>query len=232
MKITVISDDKAIRRGLIEKHSLAILVEKNFTSVLFDMGIDEEVLEHNSKSLSVPLDIVDYVVVSHEHMPHYGGYKYIAQEAPFTEVYIPYGSSESLGRVLFSSGLKPREVVKWTRLENGIHIIGPYYGPPYEQVVVIEHNERLVVVSGCMHPSVQVLREIVNKLQKKLYAVIGGFHLKNAPREVVERAVDVLAELRPEIIVPLHCSGELLVEELRKGDLNVMIGGAGLVLNL
>jgi len=232
MKLTVISDDKAIRKNLIVKHSLSILVEREFTYILFDMGIDEVVLEHNAKLLNASLDIVDYVVVSHEHTSHYGGYKYIAQEAPFTDTYIPFGSSESLGRLLHLSGLKPREVLSWLKLENGVYVAGPYYGPPYEQALVLELDNKLVVVSGCLHPGVEVLKDIALKLQKKIHAVIGGFHLKNAPVEIVEKAVRVLTELRPEVIVPLHCSGEVFAELLEKEGLNVIRGGAGLVLDL
>jgi 7,8-dihydropterin-6-yl-methyl-4-(beta-D-ribofuranosyl)aminobenzene 5'-phosphate synthase len=232
MRITVISDNKTLRRNLVGKHSLAILIEWDFTSIIFDMGIDEEVLEHNSRYLNVSVDIVDYAVVSHEHTPHYGGYRYIAREAPLTEVYIPYGSYESLGRMLLSSGLRPREVVKWTKLGNGIYVAGPYYGPPYEQLLVIEHEKGLVVLSGCLHPGLQVLRDITSRLQKRLYAIIGGFHLKNAPRDTLEKARDLLSELKPQLVVPLHCSGEVLIKELKEKGLNVIDGGAGLVFDL
>jgi 7,8-dihydropterin-6-yl-methyl-4-(beta-D-ribofuranosyl)aminobenzene 5'-phosphate synthase len=232
MKITVISDDKVLRKDLIAKHSLSILVQHEFTYALFDMGVDERVLEHNARVLEVPLDLVDYVIVSHEHTPHYGGYKYISQEAPFTDVYIPYGSMESLGRLLLASGLKPREVVKWTSIEKDVYLATPYYGPPYEQFLVIRHEKGLVVFSGCLHPGVEVIRDIVNKAQSKIYAVIGGFHLKNAPLEVVEGAISALRELKPELIIPLHCSGEAFVDKLEKIGLHVITGGAGLVLEI
>ncbi len=232
MKITIISDDRALRGDLIAKHSLSILVQHEFTYVLFDMGIDERVLEHNARALEIPLDLVDYVIVSHEHTPHYGGYKHVSQEAPFTDVYIPYGSMESLGRLLLASGLKPREVVKWTSIERDVYLATPYYGPPYEQFLVIEHEKGLVVFSGCIHPGVEVIRDIVNKARRNIYAIIGGFHLRNAPLEVVERAINTLRELKPELVVPLHCSGEVVVKRLEKTGLRVITGGAGLVLEI
>jgi 7,8-dihydropterin-6-yl-methyl-4-(beta-D-ribofuranosyl)aminobenzene 5'-phosphate synthase len=232
MRVTVISDNKALRRDLIAKHSLSLLVEHEFTYVLFDMAVDSAVLERNAEALEKPIDVVDYVVVSHEHTPHYGGYGYVAQEAPFTDVYIPYGSMESLGRLLLSSGLKPREVTKWTKLEEGVYVAGPYYGPPYEQFLVVELERGLVVFTGCTHPGVRVLREVASVMGKRIHAVIGGFHLSSAPLEVVERSVRELSELNPELIVPLHCSGELLAEALEKKGLNVIRGGAGLVLKI
>jgi len=232
MRVTVISDDRGLRKDLVAKHSLALLVEHDFTYILFDMSIDETVLEHNARTLNKPLDIVDYVVVSHEHTPHYGGYAYIAQEAPFTDTYIPYGSMESLGRLLLSSGLRPREVTKWTTPEKGVHVAGPYYGPPYEQFLVIELERGLVVFSGCMHPGVEVLWDIANRLRRRIYAVIGGFHLANAPQEVVARVTRGVAALRPELVVPLHCSGELFVKMLEREGLNTIRGGAGLVIEI
>lgn len=214
------SDDKTSRKKLVAKHSLSILVKKDLGLYLFGMGIDPSVLEHNTKELGISLDTVDYVIVSHEHVPHYGGYRHLSTEAPFTEVLIPYGTGESLGRLFARNGLRPREVTVWTRVSEGVYVSKPFYGPPYEHFMIFEHEKGLVVLSGCMHPGVKALSSISEFFRKGIYAVIGGFHLVNAPSTIIESYIEYLVDVaKPELIVPLHCSNNKFVEKLRETGL-------------
>lgn len=209
------SDDKTNRKKLIAKHSLSVLVKRDLEFYLFGMGIDPGVLEHNARELGISLDTVDYVVVSHEHVPHYGGYRHLSTEAPFTEVLIPYGTAESLGRLFARNGLRPREVTAWTRVGDGVHVSKPFYGPPYEHFMVLEHEKGLVVLSGCMHPGVKVLSSISEFFGKEIYAIIGGFHLVNAPSTIIESYTEYLVNvIEPKLIIPLHCSGNEFVKKL------------------
>lgn len=216
MKLTILSDDRTRRKDIIAKHSLSVLIEKGNEVFLFDMGVDPSVLEHNIKALDKNIDIVDYVVVSHEHSSHYGGFRYVSSEAPYTDVFIPYGSMESLGRLLLINGMKPREVVKWIVIGEGVYISKPYYGPPYEHFLIIEHNKGLIVLTGCMHPGVEVLSDIKSFLGNTIYVIVGGFHLSNAPEDVVEKYIDfILNKVEPEMVIPLHCSGWRFIERLK-----------------
>lgn len=79
-----------------------------------------------------------------------------------------------------------------------------------EQAVIMKAKGKgLVVLSGCAH------RGIVNTVihaQKitgmdKVYAVIGGFHLTGAKPELIQRTIADIQAIRPEYIVPTHCTG-------------------------
>jgi 7,8-dihydropterin-6-yl-methyl-4-(beta-D-ribofuranosyl)aminobenzene 5'-phosphate synthase len=67
----------------------------------------------------------------------------------------------------------------------------------------------LVVLSACAH------RGIVNTLKhaqkmtgiEKVHAVIGGFHLTGAKPEIIAKTIADVKVMRPEYIVPTHCSG-------------------------
>lgn len=224
MRLTVISDDKPGRKNLVAKHSLSLLVERDMELYLFGMGVDHVVLEHNAKELGVDLDIVDYVVVSHDHVPHYGGFRHLSSVAPFTDVFIPYGTAESLGRLLARNGLRPREVTTWIKVSEGVYISRPFYGPPYEHFAVFLHGDELVVLSGCMHPGLEALTKISEFFGKKIRAIIGGFHLVNAPDDVVNSYAKYLVErVQPSLVIPLHCSGERFLRELEKlGEVEVL----------
>lgn len=233
MKITVLSDNQSLDPRLVAKHSLSVLVEVGFEKILFDAGIDFYTLEHNTRVLDVDLSTVDYVVISHEHVPHYGGYRFIAQEAPYVPTLIPYGTSEYLGLELRQHGLKPVEVTKWVELRSDVVVSPPFYGPPYEHFLVVNHAKGLVIFTGCTHPGLQALEQVVVKLGGELYAVIGGFHLQNAPLSYIEYfAKDFAEKLRPKLVVPLHCSGKVFARKLKEYGVEVVEGGAGLKLEL
>ncbi|MEM1695098.1 MAG: MBL fold metallo-hydrolase [Desulfurococcaceae archaeon] len=228
MKVTVISDDKVLSQNLIAKHSYSILLEVGFNKYLFGAAADHSTLEHNAKELDIDLATIDYLIVSHEHTPHYGGYRFVAQEAPFVDALIPYGSSESLGLMFRQHALKPMEVTTWTRLSEGVYVSAPFYGPPYEHFLVLNHSKGLVVISGCMHSGVRVLEDIARFFNRRIYALIGGFHLYDAPLDIVDRAVAFVAyTVKPDLVIPLHCSGNAFIHKLKDRGLNVVEAGAG-----
>ena len=75
----------------------------------------------------------------------------------------------------------------------------------------------LVVISSCSH------RGIVNAAKQaqqvsgvnKLHALIGGFHLGPAPMDYTKHIVTELMELNPDVVVPMHCSGQNFVEAMQ-----------------
>jgi len=75
----------------------------------------------------------------------------------------------------------------------------------------------LVVISSCGHAgivnSVRQAMEIAG--EKDVHAVMGGFHLFPAPDDYVRQTVTELKRFKPDVIIPLHCSGPNMAEALR-----------------
>ena len=96
------------------------------------------------------------------------------------------------------------------------------------------HTSRgLVVLMGCAHAGViNTLWYVLNITgEHKLHAVIGGMHLAGAQSPRLEKTLEALGELGPELIVPCHCTGERAVKMLKKRlPGKVMEGFSGLVL--
>lgn len=68
----------------------------------------------------------------------------------------------------------------------------------------------LVVVTGCGHAGVINTIHHAQRLTgvEQLYAVFGGFHLSGPLFEpLIPRVCAAFAELRPELLVPSHCTG-------------------------
>jgi 7,8-dihydropterin-6-yl-methyl-4-(beta-D-ribofuranosyl)aminobenzene 5'-phosphate synthase len=88
----------------------------------------------------------------------------------------------------------------------------------HEHVTVYHVKDRgLVVLSSCSH------RGVVNAVKQsqevsgvdKLHALLGGFHLGPAPMDYTKQIVSEIVELKPDIVVPMHCTGENFVEAMR-----------------
>ena len=74
----------------------------------------------------------------------------------------------------------------------------------------------LIVVSSCSHSGViNVLRNArkVTGIQK-VHAFVGGLHLPKSFEEIIPPTVDEIKSLRPERIIPGHCSGWMAIHEV------------------
>jgi len=67
----------------------------------------------------------------------------------------------------------------------------------------------LVVLSGCAHAGIVNTVKHVQKIAAtdKVHAVMGGFHLINAKPEVIQNTVADIKAMRPDHIIPTHCTG-------------------------
>lgn len=74
----------------------------------------------------------------------------------------------------------------------------------------------LVVLTGCAHAGIinTVNHAIECTGERKVYAILGGFHLTGAPPETIEATVRALTAFEPEIIVPMHCTGFMAMRDI------------------
>ena len=81
---------------------------------------------------------------------------------------------------------------------------------PGEQAVFVKvKGKGLVVLSGCAHVGIV---NTVKQAQKaagtdKIHAIMGGLHLINAQPAVIERTVSDIKAMKPDYVVPTHCTG-------------------------
>lgn len=89
----------------------------------------------------------------------------------------------------------------------------------HEHVTCFNVKDRgLVVLSSCSH------RGVVNAVKqaqeisgvKKVHALLGGFHLGPAPMDYTKQIVTEIAALDPDVVVPMHCSGQNFVEAMEQ----------------
>ncbi|MGD0586822.1 MAG: MBL fold metallo-hydrolase [Oryzomonas sp.] len=102
---------------------------------------------------------------------------------------------------------------------------------PGEQAVFFHiKGKGLVVLSGCAHAGIV---NTIKQAQKsagtdKIHAVMGGFHLINAKNEVIQNTVADIKAMKPDMIVPAHCTGfEAIVAFSREMPNEFVLNTAG-----
>jgi 7,8-dihydropterin-6-yl-methyl-4-(beta-D-ribofuranosyl)aminobenzene 5'-phosphate synthase len=76
----------------------------------------------------------------------------------------------------------------------------------------------LVVISSCGHAglinTVKAAMAVSNV--SKLHAVLGGFHLSPAPMDYIDHTLNELEALKPDVVVPMHCTGANFIDAMRR----------------
>lgn len=88
--------------------------------------------------------------------------------------------------------------------------------PDDQSLIVNIRKKGLVIISGCAHSG------IINTLRQaqritgisRIYAVLGGFHLKNADDKRIEATIKELLKINLSIVAPCHCTGSKVVKQL------------------
>ena len=88
-QITVLYDAFGKNPALKKSWGYAALIEYDGKRILFDTGDNPEILAHNAKVMNVDLSRLDFVVMSHRHSDHMGGFTYLMSVNPKVKIYAP-----------------------------------------------------------------------------------------------------------------------------------------------
>jgi 7,8-dihydropterin-6-yl-methyl-4-(beta-D-ribofuranosyl)aminobenzene 5'-phosphate synthase len=118
------------------------------------------------------------------------------------------------GDFALATGEIPRKNTFETGLPNAFVDRGGHIEPDMiidDQGLVLHLRDKgLVVLSGCAHSGVINTIHYAQRLssESRVHAVIGGFHLCGLNSETrVQKTLEELAALNPEIVCPMHCTG-------------------------
>jgi 7,8-dihydropterin-6-yl-methyl-4-(beta-D-ribofuranosyl)aminobenzene 5'-phosphate synthase len=79
-------------------------------------------------------------------------------------------------------------------------------------------DKGLVVISSCGHVgivnSVRQAQEVSGV--RKIHAIVGGFHLGPAPKDYLDTVVAEIKKLEPDVVIPMHCSGNNFIQAMRE----------------
>lgn len=204
---------------------LSILIETPGKNILFDTGPSPKILEENLRTLGIDPGIIDLVVISHEHSDHAFGLKYIAASNPGIDVYVPSYSQEQFLKRFVGQKLNFIGIENNTEICSGVFILGPMYGPPFEQSLALRiEDEGLAIFVGCSHPKIiNIAMKACREMGMKPYSVIGGFHMGGASSQECRETVKYLLKFGARKLLPIHCSGENIRLILKKNFKDVWV---------
>jgi len=191
-------------------------------NVLFDAFGREDIFRENVSRFKIDLSRVKHVVISHEDWDHIAGLGDFLRSHPKTRVYVCKKSGNALKDLIRSNAGLLVEVEKPQKISRNIFSIGQMRadtgrGILYEQALVVKSRNGFSVITGCAHPGiVRIVRQAVEIFGKRIYAVCGGFHMKDNSREENLKIITELQALGVKKVIPLHCSGLSAVRIFRR----------------
>ena len=187
LELTVLVEWKA-DEGFIGDPGVSYLFKTDLGSMLYDVGFGptRPALTHNAARLGFSLDQVEALAISHLHGDHIGGIP--AQRS--RQVTVPDKLMSPELKPCFlpdraeAKGFKAKLVEKPQLLAAGIASTGPLarslflFGYTEEQALLARVKDKgLAVFTGCGHPTIKVILEMVGRLSNEpLYVVGGGLH--------------------------------------------------------
>ena len=141
MKISILTDNRVEKQGLLAEHGLSVLLEDNGLTILFDTG-HTDVYLHNAKQMGIDLSRVQHIVFSHGHFDHCGGLKYFPYTQAMPPVYLTAAALEN----------------KYGTSENGLIDIGiPWLPADYPHIkdnLVINPKDLQIVPGVMLHSDI------------------------------------------------------------------------------
>lgn len=134
-----------------------------------------------------------------------------ALEGPFTSGYIERQSFEEVTGGTMVEDDHYSEAERKGKLVRDLH-------PDEHATCYIVKGRGLVVISSCGHAGIinTVKSAMAAANVDKVHAVLGGFHLGLAQPEYLQHSLRELEALNPDVIVPMHCTGEPFIAMLRE----------------
>ncbi len=220
LTILPLFEEAVSKPDLHSEHGVSYLIQTDQQTLLMDVGNNMEntfpnPLDENLRKLGVSAEVVDALVISHNHPDHVGGMK-VWQAGTFSApggrtdlsdmpIYVPVS--------LTYPGSMPLIADEPVKIAEGIASIGRQsFVQPFpiwtgnlvgqEQSLVVNlEGKGLVVITGCGHPSVErIVTRAEGLFGMPVIGVVGGLHYMGMSTEQVQPHLDFIQSLDPSLV--------------------------------
>jgi 7,8-dihydropterin-6-yl-methyl-4-(beta-D-ribofuranosyl)aminobenzene 5'-phosphate synthase len=227
IKITILYDNYVFLKDTKSGWGFSCIIQGMDKTILFDTGEHQRVWFHNINKLKVNPRDVDLIVISHNHPDHTGGLFSFLEKNNRVSVYVPASYPNYLVRLVEAFGAKIFRVDGSLEISGDVFLTGEMGDGVKEHSLIVNTNQGLIVITGCAHPGiVNILKRAKKIVNRKVYLVLGGFHLREKSNEEVKEIISDLKDLGILKVGPTHCTGDKAIELFKKeyGDLFVQMG--------
>lgn len=255
---TLIENNPDDQKKLYFEHGFSLLIETDGKQILFDTGQSGDFIK-NAEMLNHDLIDLDFVIISHGHYDHSGGFVKLVEEKGKTfqlivgsEFFKPkymaaeennykYNGNSFNEEYILQNNIKLKKVEEdiFYLTENIIifhHLLkindfekrnskffikdnSSYIPDEFDDEIVLGvlTKKGMVVIAGCSHIGIaNILTSVSERMNIPVYAVIGGTHLMDADVTRVQKTIEIIKNLSPELVAVSHCTGEEAIRIFRQ----------------
>ena len=213
LKISILYDNRSTEKRLKYAWGFSCLIEGLKHNILFDTGGMGGTLFHNMEEMGIELNDIEHIFLSHIHGDHTGGLVSILEKKRDMTIWIPDSFPESAKFDIGSFGARVKGIDSSSHLFDNVYSTGQLGRSPQEHALVIDTEKGLIMITGCAHPGIANLAmKTINYLNKKIYLIIGGFHLRGYPKKEIDHIIGLLRDMKVKKIAPCHCTGDYAME--------------------
>ena len=219
MQIRLIAHGASRWERFLRKWGISFLIDDD---ILFDTFGDPMVLLNNIRKFNIDVAKIKYIVLSHDDWDHIAGLWYLLPNRKDMTVYICPGFQQEIKKKITSFGINVIEAKGIISIKDGIYSTGELFGESgtrriFEQSLVVKGGSGLAVVCGCAHPGIlNIVKHVKNNFQEDVYALVGGFHLKESTRREIYDIIIKIKELNIKRVIPAHCTGKLAITKFKQ----------------
>ncbi len=220
MKIKIIAIGSSKWERFIRRWGVCFIIGED---LLFDTFGDPGVLLNNVRKFNIDLIKIKHIFLSHDDWDHISGLWYLLPGRKDITVYLCPGFNQEVKNRILSFGVPVVEVEPFTEIKEGVFSTGQiqsFYGDRiiFEQALVIKFLKNLTIVTGCSHPGIVNVINVVKKhfLKERVYFVLGGLHLKDNTDEANSCVIKGMRDLGVRKIAPMHCTGKRATNMIRE----------------
>ncbi|OQB12757.1 MAG: Beta-lactamase superfamily domain protein [Candidatus Omnitrophica bacterium ADurb.Bin205] len=220
MRIKIIAVGSTGWQRFIRRWGVSFLIGED---VLFDAFGDPDVFLGNMRKFNIEPAKIKHIVLSHDDWDHISGLWYLLPNRKDITVYICPGFQQEIKDRIASFGARVVEVEPFTEIKENIFSSGQIEASCadrviFEQVLVIKFLKSLTIITGCAHPGIINIIDVVKShfLKEQISSILGGLHLKDNPRELNLDIIEKLRGVGIRKIVPMHCTGKHATKMMRE----------------
>jgi 7,8-dihydropterin-6-yl-methyl-4-(beta-D-ribofuranosyl)aminobenzene 5'-phosphate synthase len=195
LSILPLVDFYSDRETLKTEPGVSYLIRADDTTILLDVGFNAQKanpspLLENMKTLSVAIEDIDILFLSHLHMDHLGGMTehrtktFSLSQGPVDLSAIPVYAPDRVSPSHWNPAPKVEVVREPKVIKRGIASIGVYprflflVGHTLEHSLAINvEGKGLVLIIGCGHQTIErIIERVQTVFDVPVYAIIGGLH--------------------------------------------------------